>query len=318
MVSIIVPVYNVEEYLNACVESALKLTVDAEILLVDDGSTDGSGALCDAWAQKDNRVRVIHQENGGLSAARNTGIRNAKGEYLLFLDSDDLLNAAETERLLVQLGEHTDVALGIYENYYEDRLERENCEALLTVLGDRPTEEMLAAVPADGSSCYMVAVRFLCRRSFLLEHDLLFLPGIYHEDEEWTQRLLCRAPRVLVTDCAFYYYRQARAGSITANVKAKHLYDSLRIIREAQALEVAFPQRAAYLRHRMGMLYLNAMIHVQSMGDETAALLQQLRQQRGCAGYMTGRIGTPARLCTAILGVGATTHLLALARKLTK
>ena len=317
MVSIIVPVYNVEKYLNSCVESALKLTAEAEILLVDDGSTDGSGALCDLWAQKDSRVRVIHQENGGLSAARNTGIQNAGGEFVLFLDSDDLLEPGETERLLAQLGETTDVALGIYDKYYDGRLERESCEGFLSVLGERSTEAVLAAVPADGSSCYMTAWRFVCRRSFLLEKALFFLPGIYHEDEEWTQRLVCRAERILVTDCAFYRYRQAREGSIVNTVKAKHLLDSCRIIRLARELERSFPARAVYLHRRMGMLYLNALIHAQGMAEKTA-LLQQLRQLRFCAKYMTGRIGTPARLCVAVLGVGVTGRLLAAARKLTE
>ena len=88
--SIVIPVYKTKEYLDHCVESVIAQTFrDFEIILVDDGSPDCCGAMCDAWAAKDSRIVVVHQENGGLSAARNAGIRRATGEYIMFLDSDD-------------------------------------------------------------------------------------------------------------------------------------------------------------------------------------------------------------------------------------
>ena len=91
-VTVIIPVYKVERYLDACVESVVRQSyADLEILLVDDGSPDRCPALCDAWAEKDPRIKVIHRENGGLSAARNSGIDAAKGEFLLFVDSDDFI-----------------------------------------------------------------------------------------------------------------------------------------------------------------------------------------------------------------------------------
>ena len=90
MISIIVPVYNTETYLRRCIDSILAQTfTDFELLLIDDGSTDGSGAICDEYAQKDSRVRVFHKENTGVSATRNLGIEKSKGEYLIFIDSDD-------------------------------------------------------------------------------------------------------------------------------------------------------------------------------------------------------------------------------------
>ena len=89
-VSVIVPVYNVEKYLDRCITSILKQThPDFELLLIDDGSRDSSGNICDAWAQADARISVFHKENGGLSDARNYGIDHAKGEYITFVDSDD-------------------------------------------------------------------------------------------------------------------------------------------------------------------------------------------------------------------------------------
>ncbi len=101
IVSIIVPVYNVEEYLNRCVDSILAQTfTDFELILVDDGSPDNCGTICDEYAVKDKRVRVIHQTNGGLSAARNAGIEEAKGKYILFCDSDDYVSPRWCETLV--------------------------------------------------------------------------------------------------------------------------------------------------------------------------------------------------------------------------
>ena len=89
-VSVIVPVYNVEEYLRKCIDSIVAQTLkDIEIILVDDGSTDGSGTICDEYASQDKRVRVVHKINGGLSSARNTGIEAASAPFLMFIDSDD-------------------------------------------------------------------------------------------------------------------------------------------------------------------------------------------------------------------------------------
>ena len=92
LISVIVPVYNVKQYLRRCVDSILKQTYEnIEIVLIDDGSTDESGAICDRYAQKDVRVKVIHKENGGLSDARNKGMQEARGEYFAFVDSDDYI-----------------------------------------------------------------------------------------------------------------------------------------------------------------------------------------------------------------------------------
>ena len=92
LISIIIPVYNVEKYLKECVDSVRKQTYkNLEIILIDDGSKDNSGKLCDELAKEDNRIKVIHKENGGLSDARNVGIENATGEYIQFIDSDDFV-----------------------------------------------------------------------------------------------------------------------------------------------------------------------------------------------------------------------------------
>lgn len=315
--SIIIPVYNVEAYLETCVASVLKIHAEKEILLVDDGSTDKSGELCDVLSRKYPEVQAIHQENGGLSAARNTGIRHSTGDFVMFVDSDDFLAPEETEKMLTQLTPETQVAMGLYQEYYdtENRTEPENCEAFLQISGVVPVEQFLETIPKDGQSCYMIACRFLINREFLLAHDLLFLPGIYHEDEEWTQRLLCFAESVQVFHNYFYFYRQARAGAITSGVKAKHLKDGIQIIARADNLlasQCENPVKAAYLRQRMSNIYMSNMINVYKLSKEERLLaFQQLKQYRdSCIHNLAGAKGKMIGLCEKILGMKLTCWLL--------
>ena len=123
-VSVIIPVYKVERYLDACVESVIGQTyTDLEILLVDDGSPDRCPEICDAWAEKDPRIHVIHRENGGLSAARNTGIKAASGEFLIFTDSDDRMEP-DAVRRAVEAQRQYDADLVLYNLTYVDEENR--------------------------------------------------------------------------------------------------------------------------------------------------------------------------------------------------
>ena len=129
LVSIIVPVYNVEDYLTECIESAIKQTYhNLEIILVDDGSTDTSGKICDMYACKDDRIKVFHKQNGGLSDARNTGIEKATGEYIYFLDSDDMLPTGAIEKMRnACVREDADMAIAGVEKFVDDKLPQYFC-----------------------------------------------------------------------------------------------------------------------------------------------------------------------------------------------
>ena len=123
MISIIVPVYNTEKYLRRCIDSVLAQTYqDFELLLIDDGSKDSSGAICDEYAAQDARVRVFHKENGGVSSARNVGLDNARGEWITFVDADDWIESDMLE-LLLRKGEETgaDIVMGDLLFAYPDR-----------------------------------------------------------------------------------------------------------------------------------------------------------------------------------------------------
>lgn len=115
LLSIIVPVYNMQDTLDRCVQSIVSQSfADWEMILVDDGSTDGSGAMCDEWAKRDSRITVVHKENGGLSDARNAGLEMAKGEYVTFVDSDDYINEGTYDNVMGGLARHGDVGIMEY------------------------------------------------------------------------------------------------------------------------------------------------------------------------------------------------------------
>lgn len=119
-ISIIVPIYNTERFLCRCIDSILTQTfTDYELLLIDDGSTDGSGAICDAYAEKDSRVRVSHKENGGVSSARNLGLKEAKGEWVYFPDSDDIIVEDALSMMICLISDNIDYVICGYEVYNE-------------------------------------------------------------------------------------------------------------------------------------------------------------------------------------------------------
>ena len=125
MISIIIPVYNVEQYLDKCLQSVIHQTYqDIEIILVDDGSSDNSGILCDKWQEKDSRIKVIHKSNGGVSNARNVAIEQANGEYLMFIDSDDIVSDDLCKVLFEMLkNNNADISICNATHIFDDRFD---------------------------------------------------------------------------------------------------------------------------------------------------------------------------------------------------
>lgn len=207
--SIIVPVYKVEAYLKACIDSILAQTFrDFELLLVDDGSPDGCPALCDQAAEKDPRVRVIHQKNGGLSAARNAGLDIARGQWIGFVDSDDYIAPEMYEQLYRRVQQdHTKLALCEYQLVTEAGAPMPSRSAITedTVLN---REEAMARI--DGGH-FTVAWNRLYHRS--LFDELRFPVGKVHEDEYIVHQVYWQCERISVIAQPLYFYVQ-RAGSI--------------------------------------------------------------------------------------------------------
>ena len=225
-ISVIIPVYKVEPYLDACVSSVAGQTFsDLEILLVDDGSPDRCPELCDTWAQKDPRVRVIHQENGGLSAARNTGIEAATGEFLAFVDSDDMLEPDALRRAW-EAQQACQADLVIFNLVYVD--EHNHPLPAPDFSGFR--DEVLTAdevwqryfALAEQKIYYVVAWNKLYRRE--LFKTLRYAPGKRYEDQFLLPGLLAQCKTVACLKYVGYRYAQ-RGGSIMAQGSSRNYLD---------------------------------------------------------------------------------------------
>ena len=219
--SFVVPIYNVKKYLKRCIESIINQTYNKiEILLIDDGSTDNSLEICYSYAKIDSRIRVFHKENGGLSDTRNYGINEAKGDYIIFVDSDDFIEKDTCEKMLKYCNGYNEIIIGNAKDFnkLEKKIENYYCNETLT------GEEFLLK-GYENSKISMAAWLYIYKRTFLVKNMLKFKCGIYHEDEEFTPRALLKAKKVCTTEVFFYNY-DIRENSITMkNDKRKNAED---------------------------------------------------------------------------------------------
>ena len=220
MISLIVPVYNVEKYLRNCLESILNQSYsDFELILVDDGSTDQSGKICDEVQKTDSRIRVLHKENGGLSSARNAGTKLARGEYLAYIDSDDRIHP-DYLKILLQNMEKTgaDVSVCRYvdfenQNPFGKLTEPEK----LSVLSGKEAVEQIVGTHLR----YMITAWGKLYKAALKEL-LVYPEGKIHEDEFVTYQVFYHAEKVAVTDRPLYGYRK-NPSSIMHSYSTRHM-----------------------------------------------------------------------------------------------
>ena len=219
--SIIVPVYKVENYLEKCVLSLINQTFkEIEIILVDDGSPDNCPAMCDNFALRDSRVHVIHKPNGGLSEARNAGLSVARGDYVLFVDSDDYIEVTTCEKFQKFLYKDIDIIIGqaLVENGICELKHIDDIEQIFD------GKKYLLKALKQGKAPMAVWLN-VYRREFLLINQLSFKLGILHEDEQFTPRVFLAAKKVLVTDIAFYHYVIRNNSIMTKLDKRKNIVD---------------------------------------------------------------------------------------------
>lgn len=216
LISIVVPIYNAERYLEDCVESLLRQTYqNIEIILVNDGSTDGSGGICRKYAQKDPRIVLVEQENAGLSAARNSGLKVAEGEFVWFVDADDLI-PADICRIAVEKAENYDVVIFdhlMFRNLSEIPVEAEPCGEITDLTGCSVEDWVRAmlVLPSEIAGVRLNATSAwgkLYRLSFLKNRELVFTPGLYFvEDQIFNLQVYLHSPRIAHCAAVAYYYR---------------------------------------------------------------------------------------------------------------
>ncbi|MFK9089939.1 glycosyltransferase family 2 protein [Bacillus salipaludis] len=209
-ISIIVPVYNVEPYIHKCIDSILKQTFeDFELILVDDGSPDNCGKICDEYSKLDNRIKVLHKENGGVSSARNAGIRTAKGEYIGFVDSDDFIHQRMYELLYSYGIKHTaDVVLCDYLVVNDEEMHNTNYDIPEFNEEQYSNIESLYQLYTNLDIQFVIPCNKLFRRS--LFNNLKFIEGKRHEDEIIAHRILFKSSKVTYLPIKLYYYFQRK------------------------------------------------------------------------------------------------------------
>lgn len=314
--SIVIPVYKTEAYLDECVESVIAQTFrDFEIVLVDDGSPDRCGAMCDAWAERDERIRVVHQENGGLSTARNTGIRHASGAYVMFLDSDDWwADSSVLEKLAVHLDRtDADVLSFNYRKSYNGNPEPPYFSEELPSTEKAETMQQMMCFDRWITGACNKAVRL----ALLREHNLYFRVGITAEDIDWTLRLALHGEKFAFANVCVFVYRQI-ASSISHSLspeKAECLCDNVREC--IRLLNEAEPEKAEtmkpFVAYQYGtLLYNMALLPASARSGRLMDGAQEMKWLLHCSDNGKVRL---LRLSSR-LGLNATFALLRLRQKL--
>ncbi len=227
--SVIIPVYNVEKYLEACINSAINQDYDDyEIILVDDGSIDESGNICDEFSDRFNYIKVIHKKNGGLSDARNEGIKKAKGDYLVFIDSDDYLCKNDALSNIAKIIDSSKCDLVIYgvNKFFEDSNKLIEKNNFLPDNNKQIIESLIKQNYFKASACDKVI-----RKNIITKNQLFFEKGRLSEDIEWCAKILksIDLDKISVLNENIYVYRQ-RKNSISKSIDLKIISDIIQMI----------------------------------------------------------------------------------------
>ena len=257
MISVVVPIYGVEKYLNKCVESIVKQTYPhLEIILVEDGSPDGCGSLCDEWAKCDNRIKVVHKENGGLSDARNAGIPYVTGEYISFVDSDDYLELTFYEKLYAAMQETGAEIAECATRYVGENGAELKIRPSQEGMFDKLTALKLLILE---NGLYQTVWNKLYRREVV--DGLLFAKGRYNEDEFWTYKVFDRAEKIVAFQEPLYNYLQRKSSIIGAGYNVKRL-DGLDALFERMIYLEKYVELADLVRQEFA---LSALWHLQGV-----------------------------------------------------
>lgn len=234
--SIIVPAYQIENYLLECIDSVENQDyVEYEIIIVDDGSYDGTRILAEQLKDKFSNIIVVHQMNQGLSEARNCGIRIAQGKYCILLDGDDLFQNNTLKELAkcIELNNFPDVVVSRFITFDSELNVKKECSFTF----DIKKLNIINSVSLKFKEIchYWLAGWMFCVRSdYIRKYDLFFKKGLLHEDEEWMPRVALHARTMAFNNTPYYIYRTDRNGSITNKLNESRIFDSIRIINSLQ------------------------------------------------------------------------------------
>ena len=235
LLSIIIPIYNVQNYITRCLESILCQDLrDVEILIVNDGSTDGSIDVAQKFKESSNAIQIISQKNGGVASARNTGIQHARGKYIMFVDADDQImdfTISSIRNLLISY-ENVDCIVGNRRTFYEDTHEIDNLSSLIDIsrIHDHSGQEVLEYLYNDTNIVMYEVWKYCVRRSLIVDNQVYFTPGSQMgEDFEWTSKVLYFSNKCLYLAGNHYIYTCNRKDSLMNQYSSKRLNDLLEV-----------------------------------------------------------------------------------------
>lgn len=241
LISVVVPVYNVENFIDKCIDSIEQQSYqNLDIILIDDGSTDNSGKICDEWASRDKRIKVIHKENGGLSDARNVGIEIAKGKYVTFIDSDDYILPGFI-KYLYDLIENNNADISVCQliNVDENNFELSKGGNQIDIVVEGNQECMKEYL--SGNAIDTVAWRKLYR-SALFKSGIRYPIGKYHEDVWTTYKLIASCDTIAIGSKALYAYRQRNGSIVNSSFSPKHMDAVYGAIERQKFIEKYYPK----------------------------------------------------------------------------
>ena len=284
MISVIVPVYKVEQYLPRCVESILGQTyTDIEIILVDDGSPDKCGDICDEYAREDSRIRVIHKENGGLSDARNAGIEIAQGELITFVDSDDYIAPTMIEHLLEKMNQYgADISICPFQPIYDDSAECADTAAAAAI-GD---DVVMTGMEAMGELFVTIDCPPVTSWGKLYKAELFSQTGIrfpvgrINEDVYTTYKMFYHSKRVVYTNHKLYYYL-IRQGSISRSDFSIRQLDAInaagQIVEFVNTHELPLTEQSQHYYIQMCLTCIDIIIHTENWRQNWLSSLKEIR-----------------------------------------
>lgn len=287
--SIIIPVYNVEQYLEDCVESVLvqrEMLGQIEIILIDDGSRDNSGLLCDRLAEKHEKVLVFHKENGGLSSARNCGVANASGKYVMFLDSDDVIESNTLQKLKDAVVQHPGTDVIVFDGVEDDKKSQSSMRRLVqTEIQCFESGKEYLLFQYQRRNLNVEACLHVWRRAYLKDHNIHFTEGILHEDVEFTPRALLECGKVVSLPDQFYRYMVRENSISTQKNKEKNARDLFATLR---AQDQMADQQESELRKWMKNAILDSYLNM----IQTARMYQKQYRKLVDKRFLLGKAAT--------------------------
>ena len=314
--SVIIPVYKVEQYISKCVESVLSQDFeDYEIILVDDGSPDNCPIICDRYAEKYSHVRVIHKENGGLSDARNAGIKASNGEYLLFIDSDDYWDREDVLSIinnkLIETAE-PDVLMFQGKKYYS-KSKKTIIDTPFNVryINGHSKDEVIKHVITT-QSYSMSACSKASKRSSIVDNEVFFQKGLIGEDLDWFLNLITSVDSIKASDLCCYVYR-IREGSISNSSGIKSLNHQLYIINKWHKLLNSRLHNNSYKKYYLGILayaYMVSLLHYSLLdANSKKQVYKKMKKEKPILHYAVNRKSKLAALAVDLLGIDVSASL---------